>query len=146
MGVGYPLDLVICSALGVDMYDCVYPTRTARFGVALVPTGTLRLRHHEFTLDMRVLDEECTCQACTGNYSRQRLQQLLKASNPLAVQLLSLHNITYMMQLVREMRQAILENRYPDYCRSFVKNHYPDGAEAVPKWVVEALSAAGIEL
>ena len=144
MGVGYPLDLVVCSALGVDMYDCVYPTRTARFGVALVPTGTLRVRHREFTGDTSVLDDDCTCQACSGGYSRSRLQQLFKAGNPLAIQLLSLHNITYMMRLVREMREAILENRYPDYCRSFVRQHFPKGD--TPQWVRDALAAADIQL
>jgi queuine/archaeosine tRNA-ribosyltransferase len=57
----YPLDIVVCSALGADMYDCVYPTRTARFGTALVPEGTLRLKLAEMKNDMRPIDPTCTC-------------------------------------------------------------------------------------
>ena len=67
MGVGYPLDLVVCSALGVDMYDCVYPTRTARFGVALIPSGTLKLKSAGMDKDTRPMDDsgKCSCLACT---------------------------------------------------------------------------------
>ncbi|KAK1288544.1 hypothetical protein QJS10_CPB19g01369 [Acorus calamus] len=61
MGVGYPLDIVVCSALGADMYDCVYPTRTARFGTALVPEGVLKLKHKAMANDDRPIDSSCTC-------------------------------------------------------------------------------------
>ncbi|URE16164.1 hypothetical protein MUK42_11588 [Musa troglodytarum] len=61
MGVGYPLDIVVCSALGADMYDCVYPTRTARFGTALVPEGVLRLKNQAMANDERPIDSTCTC-------------------------------------------------------------------------------------
>ena len=64
MGVGYALDLVVCVALGVDMFDCVYPTRTARFGVALVDSGTLRLKQSAFAEDQSPIDENCDCIAC----------------------------------------------------------------------------------
>lgn len=64
MGVGYPLDIVVCTALGVDMYDCVYPTRTARFGTALISTGTLRLKSLDCSTDNDPIDKECTCQTC----------------------------------------------------------------------------------
>ena len=64
MGVGYPLDLVICSALGADMYDCVYPSRTARFGTALVPEGVLRLKTSSMAADYRPIDSECDCLVC----------------------------------------------------------------------------------
>lgn len=152
MGVGYPLDLVVCTALGIDMYDCVYPTRTARFGVALVPgpaPGTLRLKNHECATDTRVVQEGCGCQACSGGMSRARLHSLLKSGNSLAAQLLTQHNIAYMMALVRNMRQAILENRFPAFARDFVKDQYPgeeNGGENVPAWVKDAVASAGIEL
>ena len=61
MGVGYPVDLVVCVALGVDMFDCVYPTRTARFGVALVHTGTLRIKAKEYANQIEPLEKECNC-------------------------------------------------------------------------------------
>jgi queuine tRNA-ribosyltransferase catalytic subunit len=141
--VGYPLDLVVCTALGVDMFDCVYPTRTARFGVALVPTGIIKLK--SCAQDMSVLDSSCTCQACRNNVSRERLRHLCKTNNPVGVQLITQHNITYMMRLVGDMRQAVLDDRFPEFCRLFVKKHFPD-TRTVPKWVVNALQEAGISL
>jgi queuine tRNA-ribosyltransferase catalytic subunit len=143
MGVGYPLDLVVCTALGIDMFDCVYPTRTARFGVALVPTGILKLK--SCMQDASVIDDTCTCQACRYHVSRDRLRQLCKTNNPVGIQLVTQHNITYMMRLVGDMRRAVLEDRFPEFCRSFVHNHFPDH-EAVPTWVVDALNEAGITL
>jgi queuine tRNA-ribosyltransferase len=152
MGVGYPLDLVVCTALGVDMYDCVYPTRTARFGVALVPgasPGTLRLRGHEYAADSCVIQPGCGCQACRTGISRARLQTLLKVGNPLAAELITQHNIAYMMALVRGMRQAVLDDRYAEYASEFIKEQFPgtgEGAGDVPSWVLDALSAAGIDI
>jgi queuine tRNA-ribosyltransferase catalytic subunit len=161
MGVGYPLDLVVCTALGVDMYDCVYPTRTARFGVALIPgpsPGTLRIKSQEFATDMSVIQADCQCQACREGISRARLNALLKTSNALAVELVTQHNIAYMMALVRSMRQAILEDRYAEYVQTFIKDHFPTksndeaaagaagGKSSCPSWVVDALAAAGIQI
>jgi queuine tRNA-ribosyltransferase len=148
MGVGYPLDLVVCTALGVDMYDCVYPTRTARFGVALVPgkaPGTMRLKNHEFWEDANIIQDGCACQACSRGITRARLNALLKCGNSIAVQLLTQHNIAFMMSLVRRMRQAILEDKYSAFAREFVHEQYPE-KESVPQWVKEALASAGIEL
>jgi tRNA-guanine transglycosylase len=148
MGVGYPLDLVVCTALGVDQYDCVFPTRTARFGVALVDGlgGTLRLKQHEFAVQRQVvLEEECPCQACSRKISRGRIHQLLKANNSLAVQLLTLHNVSYMMRLVLKMRTAIVKQEFPDFVRIFLKAHF-GSLDAAPSWVVDALSAAGVDL
>jgi queuine tRNA-ribosyltransferase len=152
MGVGYPLDLVVCSALGVDMYDCVYPTRTARFGVALVPgeaPGTLRLKSNEFNNDERIIMEGCACAACKGGYTRSRLHTLLKRNNPLAAKLMTSHNIAYMMYLVRGMRKAVIEDRYKDYVLKFIKDQFlgsEHGGQDVPEWVRNALKAAGIDL
>lgn len=147
MGVGYPLDLVVCSALGVDMYDCVYPTRTARFGVALVrgPSGTMRLKSNEYYNDDRVIMEGCKCQACAGGFTRAHLHSLLKRGNPLAATLMTNHNIAYMMYLVRGMRQAIMEDKYEEYVIDFLKDHFSAG-EDIPQWVREALCAAGINI
>jgi queuine tRNA-ribosyltransferase len=152
MGVGYPLDLVVCTALGVDLYDCVYPTRTARFGVCLVrgrAPGTLRLRSRECAGDNRVIQGGCPCQPCREGVPRARLHALLKAGNPLAVELATQHNLAHMMGLVRSMRRSILDGRFADYARSFVREQYPGrhgGGEDPPTWVVEALASSGIEL
>ena len=154
MGVGYPLDLVVCTALGVDMYDCVYPTRTARFGNALVRggtngSGTLRLKSSEFYNDDRVIMDGCTCQACAGGFTRGQLHTLLKRGNPLAASLMTNHNIAYMMFLVRGMRNAILEDQYEKYVLDFLNDHFigsEKGGEDVPQWVRDALHAAGIDV
>ncbi len=166
MGVGYPLDLVVCTALGVDMYDCVYPTRTARFGVALVrgdgisssisdtadergARGTLRLKSNEFYNDDRIIMDGCKCQACSEGFTRSQLHTLLKRGNPLATSLMTSHNIAFMMSLVGEMRQAILEQKYDKFVIDFVNEHFMgkyNGGEDVPKWVFDALEAAGINL
>ncbi len=159
MGVGYPLDLVVCTALGVDMYDCVYPTRTARFGVALVDgeaPGTLRLKGHDCADDYRVIMEGCGCAACRdgnvddgGGYTRARLHAMLKNDNPLAVSLVTHHNLAYMMSLNRRMRAAIKGDAYGDFATSFVREQYrgkENGGQDVPSWVTNALDAAGIKL
>jgi queuine tRNA-ribosyltransferase catalytic subunit len=155
MGVGYPLDLVVCTALGVDMYDCVYPTRTARFGVALIAgpsPGTFRIKSQEFATDTSIIQAGCQCQACREGISRSRLHSLLKTSNPLAVELITQHNIAHMMALVRSMRQAILEDRYAEYVQAFIKDHFPKNNDAsgsessCPSWVIDALAAAGIRI
>lgn len=96
MGVGYPLDIVVCSALGADMYDSVFPTRTARFGVALVPEGSLKLKNARFSNDFRPLDEGCSCSTCR-NYTRAYLHNVVCNKNiPSAAILVTYHNIAYM--------------------------------------------------
>ena len=150
MGVGYPLDLVVCTALGVDMYDSVYPTRTARFGVALVDgeaPGTLRLKSNEFSNDHCVIMEGCLCETCQGGYTRARLHTLLKQNNPLAATLMTKHNIAYMMYLVRGMRKVILDDGYKEYVHKFISEQFrgsENGGQDVPGWVKDALSAAGV--
>jgi len=154
MGVGYPLDLVICTALGVDMYDCVYPTRTARFGVALVDEGQMKLKRHEFAPGNLIensdipIDADCPCEACSRGVTRGRLHALLKANNPIAVQLITQHNVTYMMGLVTRMRESILRNEFPQFVRKFMKKHFSgEGTNGpVPEWVKDALNAVGISL
>ena len=152
MGVGYPLDLVVCTALGVDMYDCVYPTRTARFGVAFVggeAPGTLRLKANSCAQDYNVIMEGCKCMACKEGYTRARLYSMLKNNNPLAVSLVTHHNLAYMMSLNRGMREAIKSDSYADYTRNFVKDQFrgkENGGQDVPTWLRDALDAAGIVL
>lgn len=134
---------MVCTALGVDMFDCVYPTRTARFGVALVSTGILKIK--SCAQDESVIDELCSCQACRNKVSRERLRQMGKTNNPVGVQLLTQHNITYMMRLVSDMRKAVLEDRFPEYCRSFLRGYFPEPKD-IPTWVVDALQEAGVLL
>ncbi|GAB4820678.1 hypothetical protein N2152v2_007724 [Parachlorella kessleri] len=143
MGVGYPLDIVICSALGADMYDSVYPTRTARFGVALVPEGVLKLKNSQFAADFRPIEEGCGCLTCK-RVTRAFLHNVAAKGLPFASTLISYHNISYMQRLARDIRQAIKAGRYPDYVRDFVYRHYPKGD--IPEWVLAGCELAGIEL
>lgn len=144
MGVGYPLDLVVCSGLGVDMYDCVYPTRTGRFGTALVPWGLLKLKQGKYMKDMRPLDDTCECYVCKA-YTRSYLHLLLK-TDTVAPQLLTYHNVAYMMQLVRKMRQAIIQGDYESFVREFLRKMFPRGSDSVPTWVQDAMKHAEIHI
>lgn len=111
MGVGVPPSSIEAVRRGVDMFDCVLPTRVGRTGVALTPGGRLHLHNAQHAADLAPLDEGCPCPACRG-YSRAYLRHLFKAGEMLGPRLLSLHNVTFMVRLVRAMREAILEDRF----------------------------------
>eukprot|EP00873_Tetraselmis_striata_P042067 jgi/Tetstr1/462331/TSEL_007337.t1 len=143
MGIGYPLDVVLCSALGADMYDSVYPTRTARFGVALVDTGTMKVKNSEYKHDMRPVDCDCSCQCC-ANYSRAYLHTVAGKSLTSAAILLTIHNVAYMQRLTKRIRQAITEQRFPEFVREYVRMQYPKGDH--PEWVRLSLDMAGISM
>ncbi|KAL7751871.1 Queuine tRNA-ribosyltransferase catalytic subunit 1 [Sorochytrium milnesiophthora] len=141
MGIGYALDLVVCSALGVDMFDCVFPTRTARFGNALVPSGSLSLKQAKYREDHRPIDDQCSCPTCT-TYTRSYLHRVVTRETT-ACHLVSIHNIAYQMRLMREMRESIIAQRFPDWVRKFLTDRYPNGG--VPRWAVDALASVGID-
>lgn len=153
MGVGHPLDIVVCSALGVDMYDSVYGTRTARFGTAFTDFGLMKLKHAKYASDASPISPNCPCQACRPAkegasfpaFSRASLHFLFKqaADNGVA-SIVTHHNLVYLLQLVRKMRKAILEDRYPAFVNEFLRNQFT--GDKVPLWVCEALDAAGIKL
>eukprot|EP00759_Apiculatamorpha_spiralis_P049762 PhF_6_TR44455/c0_g1_i1/m.68431/K00773/tgt, QTRT1; queuine tRNA-ribosyltransferase len=147
MGVGYPVDLVVCVALGVDMFDCVYPCRTARFGTALTSQGLLQLGKPKFKQDLGPLDPECNCTTCT-KFTRSALSEIA-GKESVSASLLSLHNISYLLNLMRGMRKAIEEGKFPQFVRVFMGKYFPGkaaGGEEVPVWVTEALAYAGISL
>ena len=125
------------------MYDSVYPTRTARFGVALVPGGTLKLKHAAHALDTRPIDPECECRVCAA-HSRAFLHPLVARGLPFAANLLSYHNIAFMMRLAARIRAAIQENRMAEFVRGEVAAHFPRGD--APAWVAEGCALAGIAL
>ncbi|XP_071924383.1 uncharacterized protein [Coffea arabica] len=142
MGVGYPLDIVVCSALGADMYDCVYPTRTARFGTALVPEGVLKLKHQAMANDIRPIDPMCECMVCK-NYTRAYIHCLV-TKDAMGSQLLSYHNLYYMMKLSRDLHSSIVEGRFPEFVCKFLQTMFPKGD--VPEWVCNAMEVAGIDI
>jgi queuine tRNA-ribosyltransferase len=114
MGVGTPEDLVECVARGVDMFDCVLPTRIARNGGALTRTGRLNLRNARFADDPAPLELGCTCYTCT-HFSRAYLRHLVTANEILGHTLLTLHNLHLMFTTAREIREAIMEGRFRAY-------------------------------
>ncbi|KAG0586949.1 hypothetical protein KC19_2G130200 [Ceratodon purpureus] len=142
MGIGFPLDIVVCSALGADMYDCVYPTRTARFGSALVPEGVLKLKQAAMATDFRPLDSSCSCMVCK-RYTRAYLHTLV-TKEAMGSQLVSYHNVAYMMQLSRDLHNSILEGRFAEFVQSFLQKQFPEGD--VPEWVCSAMEVAEIDI
>ena len=108
MGVGTPLDLCEAVAAGVDMFDCVMPTRNARQATAFTSEGKLNLRNRRFRDDLRPLDPECKCLCCT-NFSRSYLRHLIVSKEILASTLLTIHNLTFYQDLMRSLRKAITE-------------------------------------
>ncbi len=118
MGVGTPDCLVEGVARGVDMFDCVYPTRVARNGTVLTHKGRLVVRNAEHARDFAPLEEGCTCYTCQ-NFSRAYLRHLFKAEEILGLELASIHNIHFLLRLMEEAREAIMEDRFPEFKKSF---------------------------
>lgn len=140
MGVGYPLDIVCCVSLGADMFDCVYPTRTARFGTALVPRGQMRLSNSAFKNDTRVIDPSCSCRGCSElKYSRAYLHPLA-GKDPVAARIITEHNVVFMMNLMNRIRDAICQNRFEEFVCDFLLEMFPTSGQVnPPKWVRECL-------
>jgi queuine tRNA-ribosyltransferase len=126
MGVGTPSDLVRAIGAGIDMFDCVLPTRNARNGQALLRGGRIVIKQARYKDDPRPLDEACPCPACAGGFSRAYLRHLFLAGEILVLRLLSAHNLTLYGQLVREAREAIAAGEYERFARSWLAAR-PDG-------------------
>lgn len=118
MGVGKPADLVGAVARGIDMFDCVLPTRSGRTNQAFTRRGQVNLRNNRHKDDPRPLDEDCTCPACTG-YSRAYLHHICMAKEILGLMLLSWHNLHYYQVLMAGMREAIEAGRFEAFQRAF---------------------------
>jgi queuine tRNA-ribosyltransferase len=119
MGVGHPLDMVEGIARGVDMFDCVLPTRNARNGSVLTSMGKLNVRRKELKEDFSPLDPNCSCYVCR-NFSRAYIRHLHKAGEILASRLCTWHNLHFMLDLARKARRAIIDGTFPDlleHCR-----------------------------
>jgi queuine tRNA-ribosyltransferase len=120
MGVGTPEDLLACIGFGVDMFDCVLPTRNARNGQALTRNGKLVIKNSKHTRDMSPIDPECTCECCTRGYSRAYLRHLYLAGEILVLRLLSLHNLHYYGELMALARAAIERGEYTAFAASML--------------------------
>ncbi|MCC6903357.1 MAG: tRNA guanosine(34) transglycosylase Tgt [Polyangiaceae bacterium] len=129
MGVGTPLDLIVAIGAGVDIFDCVMPTRNARNGQAFVPGGKVIIKHAKYRLDTRPIDESCECPACRGGYSRAYLRHLYLAGEILVHRLLTLHNLFFYERLVADARRAIVAGRFAELAAPWLKPAAPDAAD-----------------
>lgn len=120
MGVGTPKDLLFAIGAGVDMFDCVLPTRNARNGQALTRFGRVVIKQARYATDKLPLDPSCSCACCATGYSRAYLRHLFVAREILVLRLLSLHNLHYYGELMAGARRAIEERRYGAYCREAI--------------------------
>lgn len=121
MGVGAPENLVEGVIRGVDMFDCVLPTRIARNGTVFTKEGKLVIRNAEYAHDFRPMEEGCQCYACK-NYSRAYIRHLIKTGEVLGIRLTSIHNIHFLTNLMVELRQAILDDRVLEFREQFYQN------------------------
>jgi queuine tRNA-ribosyltransferase len=122
MGVGKPDDLVGAVERGIDMFDCVLPSRSGRNGQAFTWSGPMNLRNAKFAEDAGPLDERCTCPTC-AHYSRAYLHHLVKSGEILGAMLMTEHNLTFYQQLMQAMRDAIGEGRFASFAAEFRRDY-----------------------
>jgi queuine tRNA-ribosyltransferase len=127
MGVGLPEDLVASVARGMDMFDCVIPTRYGREGTAFTWRGKVRVKDKRYRKDRYPLDTSCPCPACAGGFSRAYLRHLLFAGETLGEHLLTLHNLQFYQDLMAAMRLAIEEGRFEAWADAFLKGYLGGG-------------------
>ena len=128
MGVGTPEDLVEAVYRGVDMFDCVMPTRNGRTGGAFTSNGKINIRNAKYALDEMPLDENCPCSVCR-RYSKAYLRHLYQAKEMLAATLISHHNLAFFLDLMRRVRQAIRGGKFAEFRRAFL-NKIAEGEAA----------------
>lgn len=122
MGVGTPDCIVEAVNLGVDMFDCVFPTRVARNGTAMIPEGRLVVRNAIYAEDFRPIDERCSCYTCR-NFSRAYIRHLFKAEELFALRLLTIHNLHFLLEFIRQIREAIANDTFPELRKRFLENY-----------------------
>lgn len=126
MGLGTPPQMIEMIARGVDMFDCVLPTRLARNGTAFTRHRCLSLKNAEFAEDPGAIEEGCQCYACR-NFSRSYIRHLIKAEEILGLRLVTLHNLHFYLNLLRTARFSILEGRFGEFRKEFVSNYHRNG-------------------
>ena len=122
MGVGKPEDLVEGVRRGIDMFDCVMPTRNARNGHLFVTDGIVKIRNAKYRDDTNPLDPECDCYTCK-NYTRAYLRHLLKADETFGIRLTSYHNLYFLINLMKQVRQAIMDDNLLEFREHFVEKY-----------------------
>ena len=132
MGVGEPLDMLEAVESGIDMMDCVQPTRIGRHGTVFTKYGRLVIKNKAYELDDRPLDEGCDCYACK-NYTRGYIRHLFKAKEILGQRLATYHNLHFLIKLMNDSREAIKEGRFKEFKDEFIKN-YTQGKAS--EWII----------
>src|SRR5205807_3176773 len=122
MGLGTPPQMLEMIARGMDMFDCVLPTRLARNGTAFTSAGTLNLKNAEFALQKGPIEESCACPAC-AEFSRGYVRHLIKAEEILGLRLITLHNLHFYLDLMRQARTEIENCEFDRFRREFVSNY-----------------------
>lgn len=125
MGVGRPEDLVEGVRAGIDLFDCVMPTRNARNGQLFTHRGKVNIKNARYADSAEPLDSECPCETCT-KYTRAYLRHLFVSKELLSARLNTIHNLTYYIRLMEQMRKAILENRFDEWAKTFYRNREHD--------------------
>jgi len=128
MGLGTPPQMVEMVARGIDMFDCVLPTRIARNGTAFTARGTINLKNACFTMDEGPIEDGCTCPACAG-FSRAYLRHLVKAEEILGLRLITLHNLHFYLGLMARVRRALEEGSFAELRREFVGGYKPHASD-----------------
>lgn len=119
MGVGTPDYFLESVMRGVDMFDCVFPTRVARNGMAMTHTGRIVIKNACYTHDHSVLEKGCGCYACRNGYTKSYIRHLFRADEMFGLRLLTLHNLWFLQRFMREIREAILEDRFLEFRNNF---------------------------
>ncbi|MCR4435608.1 MAG: tRNA guanosine(34) transglycosylase Tgt [Clostridiales bacterium] len=131
MGVGSPDYLIEGAIRGIDMFDCVLPTRIGRNGTVMTSRGKIIIRDAAYARDYTSLDPECDCYTCR-NFTKAYIRHLLKAQEVLGIRLTTWHNLRFLVNLMKKVRQAIMEDRLGDFRREFFTTYYGDSAEKAP--------------
>ena len=122
MGVGDPIDILEGVERGIDMFDCVLPTRLARHGNAFTRTGKINLKNNQYKEDFSSIEKDCDCYTCQ-NYSKSYLRHLIVAKETLGGTLLSIHNIRFLNKMMEEIQESIKQDKYMEYKDQFIKNY-----------------------
>ncbi len=122
MGAGYPEDIIECVKMGIDMFDCVLPTRNGRTGTAFTSEGRVLIRNAQYTKDYSPLDPRCECATCK-NFTRAYLRHLFIAEEILGPRLLTYHNLYFFINLIQQIRSAIAEGRFDIFAKDFLRGY-----------------------
>lgn len=123
MGVGDPIDIIENVIRGIDIFDCVSPTRLARHGHALTKYGKINLKNAKYKRDFTAIEDTCDCYACK-NYTKSYIKHLINANETFGARLLSIHNIRYLIRLTEDLRECIKNDNILEYKEEFIKNYY----------------------